>query len=83
MSLVGMLVLIGIAVLLSRSRKDIRLRTVGGAFALQFAFGALVLYFPFGKRLLIKFRLYNEVDIIRFAFSYEDLILLKFSEEPI
>ena len=54
MSLVGMLVLIGIAVLLSRSRKDIRLRTVGGAFALQFAFGALVLYFPFGKRLLIS-----------------------------
>lgn len=54
MSLVGMLVLIGIAVLLSRSRKDIRLRTVVGAFALQFAFGALVLYFPFGKRLLIS-----------------------------
>ena len=54
MSLVGMLVLIGLALLLSRSRKDIRLRTVVGAFALQFAFGALVLYFPFGKRILIS-----------------------------
>jgi CNT family concentrative nucleoside transporter len=54
MSLVGMLVLIGLALLLSRSRKDIRLRTVVGAFALQFAFGALVLYFPFGKRVLIS-----------------------------
>jgi len=53
MSLVGMVVLIGLAVLLSKSRKDIRLRTVGGAFALQFAFGAFVLYIPFGKKVLI------------------------------
>ena len=54
MSLVGMVVLIGLAVLLSKSRKDIRLRTVGGAFALQFAFGAFVLYIPFGKKVLIS-----------------------------
>jgi len=54
MSLVGMVVLIGLAVLLSKSRKDIRLRTVGGAFALQFAFGAFVLYIPFGKKILIS-----------------------------
>ena len=54
MSLVGMVVLIGLAVLLSKSRKDIRLRTVGGAFALQFAFGAFVLYMPFGKKILIS-----------------------------
>jgi len=53
MSLVGMVVLIGLAVLLSKSRKDISLRTVGGAFALQFAFGAFVLYIPFGKKILI------------------------------
>lgn len=53
MSLVGMVVLIGLAVLLSKSRKDIRIRTVGGAFALQFAFGAFVLYIPFGKKILI------------------------------
>jgi len=54
MSLVGMVVLIGLAVLLSKSRKDISLRTVGGAFALQFAFGAFVLYIPFGKMVLIS-----------------------------
>ena len=54
MSLVGMVVLLGLAVLLSKSKKDIRLRTVGGAFALQFAFGAFVLYVPFGKKILIS-----------------------------
>ncbi|MGY8888362.1 MAG: NupC/NupG family nucleoside CNT transporter, partial [Flavobacteriales bacterium] len=39
--------------LLSRNRKAIRLRTVIGAFALQFMFGALVLYIPFGKKTLL------------------------------
>jgi len=53
MSIVGMFVLIGIAILLSRNRKAIRLRTVIGAFALQFMFGALVLYIPFGKKTLL------------------------------
>ena len=53
MSFVGMFVLIGIAILLSRNRKAIRLRTVIGAFALQFMFGALVLYIPFGKKSLL------------------------------
>jgi CNT family concentrative nucleoside transporter len=48
-----MFVLIGIAILLSRNRKAIRLRTVIGAFALQFMFGALVLYIPFGKKTLL------------------------------
>ena len=53
MSFVGMFVLIGIAMLLSRNRKAIRLRTVMGAFALQFMFGAFVLYIPFGKKILL------------------------------
>ena len=53
MSFVGMFVLIGIAILLSRNRKAIRLRTVIGAFALQFMFGAFVLYIPFGKKTLL------------------------------
>jgi CNT family concentrative nucleoside transporter len=53
MSFVGMFVLIGIAILLSRNRKAIRLRTVIGAFALQFMFGALVLYIPVGKKTLL------------------------------
>lgn len=52
MSLVGMVVLLGIAVLLSKDRKAINLRTVGGAFALQFLIGAIVLYTANGKAIL-------------------------------
>lgn len=55
MSLVGMLVLLAIAVLLSNNRKAINLRTVGGAFAIQFALGAFVLYVPWGRNLLAGF----------------------------
>ncbi len=52
MSLVGMLVLVLIAILFSNNRSAIRLRTVGGAFALQAGLGALVLYVPIGKEML-------------------------------
>ncbi len=55
MSLVGMVVLLAIAVLLSSNRKAINLRTVGGAFAIQFALGAFVLYVPWGRDLLAGF----------------------------
>ena len=44
-SFVGMFVLIGLAVLASKNRQSIRLRTVLGAFAIQLFFGAFVLYF--------------------------------------
>ncbi|PVZ84282.1 NupC/NupG family nucleoside CNT transporter [Serratia sp. S1B] len=52
MSLVGMMVLIAIAVLLSSNRRAIRLRTVLGAFIIQVAIGALVLYVPLGQKIL-------------------------------
>jgi CNT family concentrative nucleoside transporter len=39
-------------VLFSRNRKAINLRTAAGAFGIQLAIGALVLYVPFGKRAL-------------------------------
>ncbi|MCG2835512.1 NupC/NupG family nucleoside CNT transporter [Photobacterium sp. WH77] len=52
MSLVGMVVLLLVAVLLSDNRKAINLRTVGGAFAIQFFFGAFVLYVPVGRDVL-------------------------------
>ncbi len=55
MSLVGMIVLIAIAVLLSDNRKAINVRTVGGAFAIQFALGAFVLYVPWGQEILKSF----------------------------
>ncbi len=52
MSLVGIVVLLGIAYMLSDNRKAINLRTVGGAFAIQFVLGAFILYVPWGKDLL-------------------------------
>jgi CNT family concentrative nucleoside transporter len=52
MSLIGMAVLLAIAFVLSTNRKAINYRTVLGAFAIQFAFGAFVLYVPWGKDLL-------------------------------
>ncbi|MBL1375943.1 NupC/NupG family nucleoside CNT transporter [Zobellella iuensis] len=52
MSLVGMATLILIAILFSSNRSAIRLRTVGGAFAIQAGLGAFVLYVPVGKDIL-------------------------------
>ncbi len=52
MSIIGMAVLIAIAVLFSSNRRAIRLRTVGGAFIIQLAIGALVLYVPAGRSVL-------------------------------
>ncbi|MBW8753644.1 MAG: NupC/NupG family nucleoside CNT transporter [Sphingomonadales bacterium] len=51
-SLLGILLILAIAVLLSSNRKAIRLRVVGAAFALQAGVAALVLYFPPGNRVL-------------------------------
>lgn len=48
-SLLGYFVLVGIAWLCSTSRKDVNWRTILGAIAIQFGFGALVLYVPTGK----------------------------------
>ncbi len=55
MSLVGMVVLLAIAFAFSNNRKAINFRTVGGAFAIQFALGAFVLYVPWGRDLLNGF----------------------------
>ena len=52
MSFFGMAALLGIAVLLSKDRRAINLRTVGGAFAIQFLFGAFVLYTSIGQTAL-------------------------------
>ncbi|MEW6636510.1 MAG: NupC/NupG family nucleoside CNT transporter [Actinomycetota bacterium] len=48
----GMALLLGIAFLLSTNRRAIRLRTVGGALAIQVAFGVIVLYWETGRRAL-------------------------------
>ncbi len=51
--LIGMLVFVGIAVLISENRKYIRLRTVLGAFALQLLIACFIFYVPFGKGMLL------------------------------
>lgn len=52
MSVIGVVVLIALAVLLSSNRKAIRLRTVGGAFSLQAGLGAFALWVPWGQSAL-------------------------------
>ena len=52
-SLLGMAVLIAIAVLFSSNRRAINLRTVAGAFLIQVSLGALVLYVPLGRKILM------------------------------
>lgn len=54
LSLFGIVVLFALAYLLSDKRKSINLRTVIGAFIIQASIGALVLYFPPGKELLLS-----------------------------
>jgi len=51
--LIGMFVLLLIAVLFCNNRKAINLRTVLGAWALQVGIGALALYVPAGRRVLL------------------------------
>ena len=51
-SLLGMLLILALAFALSSNRRAIRPRVVAAAFALQAGFAALVLYVPFGNRLL-------------------------------
>ena len=51
-SLTGIALIITTAFLLSTNRKAIRLRVVGAAFSLQAGIAALVLYVPFGNRML-------------------------------
>ncbi|WCE30776.1 NupC/NupG family nucleoside CNT transporter [Vibrio sp. SCSIO 43137] len=51
-SIVGIIVLLFLGYLLSDNKKAIKLRTVGGVFAIQAMFGAFVLYIPVGKDIL-------------------------------
>jgi CNT family concentrative nucleoside transporter len=50
--ILGIVFLLAIAVLLSKKRQAINLRTVTWAFILQLSLGAFVLYIPFGKDVL-------------------------------
>ncbi len=85
MSLIGMAVLIAIAVLLSDNRKAINLRTVGGAFAIQFILGGFVLYVPWGKDLLAGFSagVQNVIDYGKDGISFLFGSLVNFSVDGI
>lgn len=51
--LIGMVALLLVAVLLSSNRKAINLRTVTGAWLIQVGIGALILYVPIGRKILL------------------------------
>lgn len=50
---IGILVLLGIGTLFSNNRQAINIRTVGGALFIQIAVGALILYVPTGRDILL------------------------------
>lgn len=52
--LLGIVVILAIAYLISGNRKAIRLRIVGAAFALQAAVAAFVIYLPLGRQIIEK-----------------------------
>ncbi|UXN37230.1 NupC/NupG family nucleoside CNT transporter [Avibacterium paragallinarum] len=52
-SVVGIIVLLIIAILLSSNRRAIRLRTVVGALLIQILIGAFILYVPTGRNILL------------------------------
>ncbi|VEB21660.1 NupC/NupG family nucleoside CNT transporter [Avibacterium volantium] len=52
-SVLGIVVLLAIAVLLSSNRRAISLRTVGGALLIQILIGAFILYVPVGREILL------------------------------
>lgn len=54
-SLIGIVLLIALAFLLSERRNRINWRTVFGALAIQMTFAAIVLYSPFGREALSSF----------------------------
>lgn len=85
MSVIGMAVLIAIAVLLSDNRKAISLRTVGGAFAIQFLFGGFILFVPWGQSLLngISGAVQNVIDYGKDGIGFLFGSLVNFSVEGI
>ncbi|AWL13059.1 Putative nucleoside permease NupX [Saliniradius amylolyticus] len=67
MSLIGILLLFGLALLLSKQRRAINWRTVLGAFIIQAGIGLLILYVPAGKRALLSIS-----EAVGHVLSYSD-----------
>ena len=66
MGLVGIAALLLVAYAASANRSRINWRTVGGAFGIQLAIGAFVLYVPFGQDVLFSISTFV-ADIISYA----------------
>ena len=76
-SVVGIVVLLGLAYLFSAKRKSVNFRTVSSAFALQFFLGAMVLYWEPGKDILLAVS-----TSLNQVFSYaEDGIIFMFGDQ--
>ena len=73
LSLIGVVALLGIAVLLSTDRKAINLRVVGAAFALQVLVATFVLYFESG-RIVIDTLSSGVLAIINFSQAGIDMV---------
>jgi CNT family concentrative nucleoside transporter len=69
----GIVVILGIAVLLSSDRRAIRLRVVGAAFALQVGIAVLVLYAPWGRSVL-AFLSGGVADLLSYAKAGTDFL---------
>ncbi len=69
----GIVVILGIAVLLSSDRRAIRLRVVGSAFALQAGIAVLVLYAPWGRSVL-AFLSGGVADLLSYAKAGTDFL---------
>ena len=69
----GIVVILGIAVLLSNNRRAIRLRVVGAAFALQVGIAVLVLYAPWGRSVL-AFLSGGVADLLSYAKAGTDFL---------
>ena len=65
--IVGIVVILGLALLLSTNRKGINVRVVGAALGLQIAIAAFVLYLDWGKRMIegISFGVQAVIDYSR------------------
>ncbi|ALO44973.1 NupC/NupG family nucleoside CNT transporter [Pseudohongiella spirulinae] len=74
--IVGIVALLLIAYTVSGNRRAINWRTVGGAFAIQLAIGAFVIYVPFGQSVL-----YQVTQVVANVISYaNDGIVFVFGE---
>ena len=78
----GIAVILGLAILISTDRRAIRLRVVGAAFALQAGIAVLVLYVPWGQRVL-QFLSGGVTKLLGYADAGTDFLFGRLAEDPL